>query len=76
MEDSILHGSEDCDNTVAMNLHIYNHMSRNMEILPMTAVIVGKEVLPYDFVLGRPDIEKYKLLSGNKIPLQGNNRTT
>ena len=68
-----LHGSEDCDKIVAMNLHIFNQISNNMEILPMTAVIVGKEVLPYDFVLGRPDIKKYKLLSGDKIPLEGNN---
>ena len=35
----------------------------------MQATIVDK--LPYDFILGRPDIEKYKLLSGRKIPLTG-----
>ena len=35
----------------------------------MQATIVDK--LPYDFILGRPDIEKYNLLSGRKIPLTG-----
>ena len=32
----------------------------------MNAVIV--EDLPYDFILGRPDIEKYKLLEKEKSP--------
>ena len=37
--------------------------------LPMSAVIVDE--LPYDFILGRLDIEKYELLEEGKIPLKG-----
>ena len=38
----------------------------------MNAVIVDN--LPYDFILGRPDIQKYKLLEEGKIPLEGDMR--
>lgn len=36
-----------------------------------TAVVVSDELLPYSLLVGRPTIEKYKLLDGGKIPLAG-----
>ena len=62
-----LHGEELANKYVAILLPV--RYSNKIEIIPMNATIVDK--LPYDFILGRPDIEKYKLLSGRKIPLTG-----
>ena len=52
-------------------LVIYNQITNSNELVNITAVVIDDEMLPYDLVIGRPTIQKHKLLEGGKISLSG-----
>ena len=58
------------DTLVKFKLVYLNNITHENESIELEAYVLKQS--PYDLIIGRPTVEKYKLISDNKISLSGN----